>query len=160
VEIVSGLLRDTSRARGWTAVAGYDVRVELPNGRERFDGQAALRVSSPGTIRPASEAAIHAILRRATKSAGLVLTDLEFAHPLGHLAVEVTVVTENPRGFVKDAHRNFSKVVGSVSGGLGTPWAEGTMLMVRTRSGVWVAGFGYAFRTTSSNWIVNSDFQH
>ncbi len=162
-EIIAGLYLHEAHVRGWIRPRWYSQTVVLANGDERLDSGSSLSVSGAFSARElgkhASEQELRAEIAAAAAKVGVRLSGLRFAHLLGGLAVQITVVVDDPRAFVADDGAIIGALRSPVYPPDARPRAEGALIEVRDRQGRWVASSGSSARLGSGVGSTNPRFR-
>ncbi len=161
-EIIAGLYLFEAQTRGWVRPRWYENTLVLQGGKERVEGGTAVPLSGPlaatAKIAPATEKELLRLLRAAAAAAGVELRRVEFAQPLGRIAVDATVVTADGRRFLNDVEGR-SKLSTAVRAADSTALAEGMLLEARDRQGRWVFSSGSATRLGTEVGVANPLFR-
>ena len=162
-EIIAGLYLHEANAHGWVRPRWYDNTIVLPGGKERFDSGSRLSLTGPfsasGRIEAESKERLRELIGAGAARAGVRLVSVEFGRPLGQPAVQVTVVTDDPRGFVAEAGTKRGAIIGPINPDEGPALAEGALLEVSDRRGRWVFASGYSLRLGAGVGVVNPRFE-
>ena len=156
--LVAGLFRDESAKRGLPFVSGKTITVHAPDGTVRDEGSSLIDQPLEHAIQPVSEGQLTNAARAGAGRAGVVLSQVAFAHPLGRLGVEMQVRTSNSAEFIRDRPKKLGQMISALIDP-NQPQAEGTFVEVRDENGKFVSVSAYSVRTGEGLGYTDSSLQ-
>ena len=153
--VTSGLLRDVSATRNLPPVVGHSFTIIWPDGSDQYDASSTLYKPEREPADRVDVTQLRELVRGGADKVRVKLVELRVSRPLGRLAPEVVVRSDDPRAFVSRLYDNVWDIVGTINGETGQPLTEGAYIETRDANGTLVDVSAYSTRTGQGTGATN-----